>query len=375
MQNTVALLIVFGALALVGCSSSHETPTYTNGTPCHEKFIKKAYNRPYEIKGVTYHPQKHYNYSEVGIASFYGGGDVFHGRKTSNGEVFDMNRLSAAHKTVPIPCVVLVTNLENGRSIKLKINDRGPFIDGRIIDVSRKAARMLGFENKGLAKVRVETLVQDSIILADNMAKGSKAPMPLENTTMLVQNESRSKDKHPNSASVQLAGHSAPIPSTKANTLKNPTSQHSVYSEGPLPDIHLAAASQSARAKRAVSHLPPAPSQYQQAAYSSNQAQPVIQHAIATRRPPTQEEVQVMAQSGRVFIQAGTHARFTSAQAMATSLKTQYPHIPVKMHPIKVGSQQMFRVLVGPFKDNGHAQMLSRQMRGIDSRILKVVYE
>lgn len=157
----VLLTVAFLGLTLGGCG------TQTNsGTPVVEKHAKRGYNKPYQIKGVWYHPQKHYEYSETAVASYYGGTDVFHGRKTSNGETFDMNRLSAAHKTLPLPCVVRVTNLENGRSIKLKVNDRGPFIDGRIIDVSRKAAKMLGFYDKGTAKVRVESLVDDSIAVA-----------------------------------------------------------------------------------------------------------------------------------------------------------------------------------------------------------------
>lgn len=155
------LTVVFLGLALGGCGTQ-----MNSGTPVVEKHANRGYNKPYQIKGVWYHPQKHYEYSETAVASYYGGTDVFHGRKTSNGETFDMNRLSAAHKTLPLPCVVRVTNLENGRSIKLKVNDRGPFIDGRIIDVSRKAAKMLGFYEKGTAKVRVESLVDDSISVA-----------------------------------------------------------------------------------------------------------------------------------------------------------------------------------------------------------------
>ncbi len=128
---------------------------------------KKATSRPYQIKGVWYYPQKHYEYEEVGMASFYGGGKGydFHGRKTATGEIYDMNDVSAAHKTLPLPCIVEVENLENGRQIQLKVNDRGPFVEGRIIDVSRRTAQLLGFENKGTTKVRVRTLIPDSLAL------------------------------------------------------------------------------------------------------------------------------------------------------------------------------------------------------------------
>ena len=110
--------------------------------------------KPYQIKGVWYYPKEQPDYNETGIASWYG--EPFHGRKTANGETYDMNALTAAHKTLPMPVKVRVTNLENGRSLMLTVNDRGPFVAGRIIDVSRRAAQLLGFEKQGTAKVRVE---------------------------------------------------------------------------------------------------------------------------------------------------------------------------------------------------------------------------
>lgn len=123
----------------------------------------KPTQRPYVIKGKDYYPQDHYEYDEVGIASWYGPG--FHGKKTSTGVYFDTNKLTAAHNTLPLPCVVRVTNLENGRVIEVEVNDRGPFAHDRIIDLSRRAAQMLGFINKGLAQVRVECLPHESRVL------------------------------------------------------------------------------------------------------------------------------------------------------------------------------------------------------------------
>lgn len=110
--------------------------------------------QPYEVAGVWYYPQADPGYDETGIASWYG--EEFQGRQTANGEYFDMNRLSAAHKTLPMPSRVRVTNLENGRAIVLRVNDRGPFVNGRLIDVSRRAAQLLGFYRSGTARVRVQ---------------------------------------------------------------------------------------------------------------------------------------------------------------------------------------------------------------------------
>jgi rare lipoprotein A len=109
--------------------------------------------KPYQVAGVWYVPAEQPDYDAVGTASWYG--DAFHGRPTANGEPFDMHIASAAHPTLPLPSVVEVTNLDNDRSIQVRVNDRGPFKPGRIIDVSREAADQLGFVRQGVAKVRV----------------------------------------------------------------------------------------------------------------------------------------------------------------------------------------------------------------------------
>ncbi len=112
--------------------------------------------RPYTIEGVRYVPREAPRYSEVGIASWYG--DPFHGRPTSNGEIYDKEAFTAAHKTLPLGTRVKVTHLASGRSVLLTVNDRGPFVDDRVIDVSHRAARELGFADDGLAEVRVQAL-------------------------------------------------------------------------------------------------------------------------------------------------------------------------------------------------------------------------
>lgn len=108
---------------------------------------------PYQVDGRWYVPAEQPDYDEVGMASWYG--DAFHAKATANGELFDMTSLSAAHKTLPLPSIVEVTNLSNGRRVRVRVNDRGPFVDGRIIDLSRAAASELGFAGQGLARVRV----------------------------------------------------------------------------------------------------------------------------------------------------------------------------------------------------------------------------
>jgi rare lipoprotein A len=110
----------------------------------------------YVVGGRRYVPRRDDHYDQTGIASWYG--PTFHGRPTANGEVFDQNLLTAAHPTLPIPSIIEVTNLENGRSVILRLNDRGPFVDDRMIDLSRAAADQLGYRQRGLARVRVRYL-------------------------------------------------------------------------------------------------------------------------------------------------------------------------------------------------------------------------
>lgn len=114
--------------------------------------------RPYRIGGQLYTPREQPNYDQTGVASWYG--DAFHGRLTANGEVYDMHTLSAAHPTLPLPSYVRVTNSENGRSVIVRVNDRGPFSRSRVIDLSRRAADVLDFRSDGVARVRVQFIEQ-----------------------------------------------------------------------------------------------------------------------------------------------------------------------------------------------------------------------
>jgi rare lipoprotein A len=109
--------------------------------------------KPYQVGGIWYVPREQPKYDQVGTASWYG--DAFNMKATANGETFDMNAVSAAHTTLPLPSIVEVTNLDNGRKLKVRINDRGPFVGDRIIDLSHEAARRLGYDRQGLAHVRV----------------------------------------------------------------------------------------------------------------------------------------------------------------------------------------------------------------------------
>ena len=166
------LLLMF--IFLNGCSShvvvvGIETPSLA---PLYAKRGSYKIGKPYQIKGVWHTPQEDFEYDQIGLASWYGPG--FHKKTTANMEIFDQHQVSAAHKTLQLPCLVRVYNLDNGRVLDIRVNDRGPFYDGRIIDLSKRAAQLLGVFQSGLARVRVKVLKHESRILKE-MAKGQRA--------------------------------------------------------------------------------------------------------------------------------------------------------------------------------------------------------
>ncbi len=170
----IVLAILFIAVPILsGCAkielASHFGKKLINSGHSHSKGYYKV-GAPYVIKGKKYYPAIDYGYNETGIASWYG--PNFHGKKTANGEIYNQNDLTAAHKTLPMPSIVRVTNLENGRSLIVRVNDRGPYARGRIIDLSKRSAELLGFKRKGLAKVRVEVLEEESRMVAEAAKNG-----------------------------------------------------------------------------------------------------------------------------------------------------------------------------------------------------------
>jgi rare lipoprotein A len=165
VRNAVVLLAL--GLALAGCSSSgkqqqaKQDPFAGKGSPHYPGKGAVPWGggryhvgKPYQVAGRWFEPKEQPNYDKKGVASWYG--EAFNRRKTSNGEWFDMTRLTAAHPTLPLPSYVKVTNLENGREVVVRVNDRGPFVGTRIIDLSKRTAEVLEFKNKGKAEVRVQ---------------------------------------------------------------------------------------------------------------------------------------------------------------------------------------------------------------------------
>jgi rare lipoprotein A len=131
---------------------------------------------PYQIDNIWYYPREQPDYDETGIASWYG--PTFYGKRTANGEIYDGDKLTAAHRTLPMPVNVRVTNLENGKTITVRVNDRGPYARGRIIDLSRHAAELLDMTQTGTARVRVTYLGRADL---DNGAPAEETPVEIAN--------------------------------------------------------------------------------------------------------------------------------------------------------------------------------------------------
>ena len=173
--------MALAALIVAGCSTKEPPSRPTYGKPKSSPAIHRATMRPYTVRGVTYYPTVvRVGQKFRGIASWYG--KDFHGRRTSNGEIYDMYAHTAAHKTLPMNTIVRVVNLRNGRSTIVRINDRGPFVANRIIDLSYAAARDIGVVGPGTAPVEIEVLGFDSYIakkagVAQKVA-AAKSPAP-----------------------------------------------------------------------------------------------------------------------------------------------------------------------------------------------------
>lgn len=306
-----SVLFLMMPLLLAACSSSGK-PSIPTGQGGNYKIGK-----PYQVAGVWYYPKEDERYDATGIGSWYG--PQFHGKRTANGEIFDQEQLTAAHPTLPMPVLVRVTNLENGRSVVVRVNDRGPFVNGREIDLSRKAAELLGYDRKGTARVRVQFV--------------GRAPLP----------------GIPGSGSdaTQLA-------SQETFTVPKPVMEESEKRVVNVPKTSAVVASTLA-APVGVKTAPLTPPAMSTPVSSTPTMQPVIDNpqAVAASQPPvpdgTVEQVPVPAKTS-IFIQAGSFKNFMNAETVHQKLLAQGVQ-NVQVSPTMVDGAQYYRVRVGPMSD------------------------
>lgn len=277
---------------------------------------------PYQINGVTYRPAVDYRYSETGIASWYG--REFHGKRTANGGVFNMNEVSAAHRTLPIPSMVRVTNMENGRALVVRVTDRGPFARGRIIDMSRKAAQILGFREKGTARVRVDILPRESRALAQEAKRNGKVGMDPVTVTSVGQN-----------IAIGRAGSDVP----KSAPWRNPDSAGRAAitrTSSPRPTTSPV---QSAAVDRAVTAeaLPPLE--------SGNRGEQEVLKPAKIRKPSGVVAVYQPDNNKLLFVQAGAFRSYDNAARLRSKLGSV---APAAINRLDRGKDRLYRVRLGP---------------------------
>lgn len=294
-----ALLLL--ALALAACASSKPAEVGVGG----------AYKvgKPYQVGGIWYYPREDEHYDATGIASWYG--PQFHGKSTANGERFDQEGLTAAHPTLPMPVLVRVTNLENGRSLVVRVNDRGPFVAGREIDLSRKAAEMLGYDRKGTAKVRVQYVGRAPLpgIPGTSVAEIAAAPESYIAPKPVTDETERQVASVARSGSVATAALAAPVgvkvAPTQATTVDAPITNAAMR---PIADD--------------------------------------------VQAPPTEPSVQQVpvAAGTNLFVQAGSFRTFANAEAVHQRLLAEGVR-NVQVTSTVVDGATYYRVRVGPLAD------------------------
>lgn len=266
---------------------------------------------PYQIDGVWYYPREQPDYDETGVASWYGPG--FEGKYTANGEVFDSTALTAGHRTLPMPVNVRVTNLDNGRSLVLRVNDRGPFAKGRIIDVSEKSASLLGFHDVGTARVRVVYLGRAD--LPDGSPQPFGAGTPAEVATAV-----------------------APVKSSSVETDTLEAVPGTRVAKAP-PEKALPKPVQSSTADTAALDRP-----------TGN----VVQVPVPAKT--------------QLYVQVGAFGNYMNAQRLAVHLGGG-----LRISPVRRGDTTLYRVRVGPFNTVNEADAALTQMLnagGADAQIV-----
>ena len=265
-------VLAAACLALAACSASDPFGTNTSryskrviedGEPIPKGGGIYKVGQPYNLNGRDYHPSENPRYRAEGVASWYG--PDFHGRETANGEIYDMHAITAAHTTLPIPSYARVTSLDNGRSIIVRVNDRGPYFGNRVIDLSIGAAKALDFYSKGLARVQVEYVGRaplegtDDALLIATLREGSPAPAP--STVRLAS----AKPLLPAGGGAREIGGAPPLP---------PERPFSVGSTATTPAAQPAMAKSAFADARSMAKSPERSRPIQSAAASSGEAAP-----------------------------------------------------------------------------------------------------
>jgi peptidoglycan lytic transglycosylase len=311
-SSLIILVIANLVLGLSGCGGRNRATLGERVIPLGQPVPKGGgsyqVGKPYKVADVWYTPREQPDYDQVGSASWYG--EMFHGRRTANGEIYDMDRLTAAHPTLPLPVYARVTNLNNGRTIVVRINDRGPYANDRILDLSRRSAELLGFRNHGTATVRVKYLGRAPLNGDDSYERRYLASQSWLHFA--------AKGKWPDLALSSLA------------------EQDNLPAENPdnlvLPWRAVAPRAKTAPDKPALAGWKATPK--------------IAQPAVPQTTGSIPRGAKLLAPAGGILIQAGSFKSKDNAERARTVLSAI---APVDVTPVAVGGETYFRVRVGPF--------------------------
>ena len=309
MNSALRSACAVAALAalIAGCTTA--PPVQTLPRPPISSNGQYKVGNPYQIEGTWYYPREQPDYDETGIASWYG--PTFYGHATANGEVYNAGDLTAAHRTLPMPVNVRVTNLDNGKSVVLRVNDRGPYAKGRIIDVSEQAAKLLGFYGQGTARVRVTYVARAT--------RPDGAPLPSDTP-------------------VEIASAVPAVPAPKVLT-------------GPLAAVPDAPVAPPVR----VAVLPaPAPD-------------PIP----ADAGPPTGQVTQVpVPASTHLYVQVGAFGSYENAMRLREQLGSD-----LQISTTKKNGQTLYRVRTSPLNTTADADAALARLSGLGSNDAHIVVD
>jgi rare lipoprotein A len=309
---------------------------------------------PYKVAGRWYVPRENQNYDEYGVASWYGAD--FHGRRTANGEVFDANALTAAHPTLPLPCYAYVTNVDNGKTVLVRVNDRGPYVNDRLIDMSYAAAKELGYVGRGRARVRVRYAglaplngddTRERQFLASQQWRQAPGQVPMEPPREYASAEQAPRGLPPDSSDrwspidyrASLAGKPVPAPPVAAARSRAFVQTASLSTSDTRDGRMSLSASQSYSTSPSYSGSQP---------YSDPQPFAAAQADTAAQS----------FDSGRAYVQVGIFRDRSNAERLRRELGSLGP---VEVAPMQVGEgQEVYRVRVGPFSQDDASRAQSR---------------
>ncbi|MCQ2915098.1 MAG: septal ring lytic transglycosylase RlpA family protein [Alphaproteobacteria bacterium] len=373
MKNLNKLSLCFVGLTLLSACSDQAfdfSSSVSNSTSSKAADNDGYYKigSPYQQNGVWYYPKEDYSYREKGLASWYG--KEFHNGITANGEYYNAHGLTAAHRTLPLPSIVRVTNLKNGRYLELRVNDRGPYKNDRIIDVSQYAAQLLGFEEQGTTEVLVEVMPDKSKALKNEMlAKNNKSRTSQFTDTPQAINSPKELDNNQNSQPQELSTPqklvydqeplmiNQPPKANKVDTLEEPLiakpSETLVSKKSDYNDWgEVKGSTENNDLPKAIN----APKKANVKKATSNKPNKVAKKNSVQKKTTPKTESTVVLPSG-YYIQVGSFGKEGNAEQLRRKISSYGKAV---IAPVKVNGKQFYRVRIGPENAKNALEVLDK---------------